>query len=170
MVMFTKRTTAALFAIAIASSLIVASSFVGFAFAAKKEGSATYPKNTITNSDGEDKSSSRKSAASSAGDISGATADTNGLSTKELKKLSKCQSGSAADGDLTLAEVKDCYSQVFDQGQGQGQGKDQSSSARGNDQSEDRQGEQQVKQGEQQVKPTYLQGQKTGLMREGFPF
>jgi hypothetical protein len=161
MVMFTKRTTAALFAIAIASSLIVASSFVGFAFAAKKEGSATYPKNTITNSDGEDKSSSRKSAASSAGDISGATADTNGLSTKELKKLSKCQSGSAADGDLTLAEVKDCYSQVFDQGQGQG--KDQSSSARGNDQSEDRQGE-------QQVKPTYLQGQKTGLMREGFPF
>ncbi|MFL6321237.1 MAG: hypothetical protein ACJ72Q_12250 [Nitrososphaeraceae archaeon] len=159
--MFTKRTTAALFAIAIASSLIVASSFVGFAFAAKKEGSATYPKNTITNSDGEDRSSSQKSAASSAGDISGATADTNGLSTKELKKLSKCQSGSAADGDLTLAEVKDCYSQVFDQGQGQG--KDQSSSARGNDQSEDRQGE-------QQVKPTYLQGQKTGLMREGFPF
>ena len=168
MVMFTNRTTAALFAIAIASSLIVASSFVGFAFAAKKEGSATYPKNTITNSDGEDKSSPRKSAASSAGDISGATADTNGLSTKELKKLSKCQSGSAADGDLTLAEVKDCYSQVFDQGQGQG--KDQSSSARGNDQSEDQQGEQQVKQGEQQVKPTYLQGQKTGLMREGFPF
>ena len=161
MVMFTKRTTAALFAIAIASSLIVASSFVGFAFAAKKEGSATYPKNTITNSEGEDKSSSRKSAASSAGDISGATADTNGLSTKELKKLSKCQSGSAADGDLTLAEVKDCYSQVFDQGQGQG--KDQSSSARGNDQSDDQQGE-------QQVKPTYLQGQKTGLMREGFPF
>ena|SRR6187200_1291176 len=168
MVMFTKRTTAALFAIAIASSLIVASSFVGFAFAAKKEGSATYPKNTITNSDGEDKSSPRKSAASGAGDISGATADTNGLSTKELKKLSKCQSGSAADGDLTLAEVKDCYSQAFDQGQGQG--KDQSSSARGNDQSEDQQGEQQVKQGEQQVKPTYLQGQKTGLMREGFPF
>ncbi|MFL6462323.1 MAG: hypothetical protein ACJ71J_15510 [Nitrososphaeraceae archaeon] len=166
--MFTKRTTAALFAIAIASSLIVASSFVGFAFAAKKEGSATYPKNTITNSDGEDKSSSRKSAASSAGDISRATGDTNGLSTKELKKLSKCQSGSAADGDLTLAEVKDCYSQVFDQGQGQG--KDQSSSARGNDQSDDQQGEQQVKQGEQQVKPTYLQGQKTGLMREGFPF
>ncbi|MFL6402176.1 MAG: hypothetical protein ACJ71M_01670 [Nitrososphaeraceae archaeon] len=159
--MFTKRTTAALFAIAIASSLIVASSFVGFAFAAKKEGSATYPKNTITNSDGEDKSSPRKSAASIAGDTSGATADTNGLSTKELKKLSKCQSASAADGDLTLAEVKDCYSQVFDQGQGQG--KDQSSSARGNDQSEDRQGE-------QQVKPTYLQGQKTGLMREGFPF
>ncbi|MFL6422840.1 MAG: hypothetical protein ACJ71R_04540, partial [Nitrososphaeraceae archaeon] len=74
---------------------------------------------------------------------------------------SKCQSGSAADGDLTLAEVKDCYSQVFDQGQGQG--KDQSSSARGNDQSDDQQGE-------QQVKPTYLQGQKTGLMREGFPF
>jgi len=168
MVMFTKRTTAALFAIAIASSLIVASSFVGFAFAAKKEGSATYPKNTITNSDGEYKSSPRKSAASSAGDTSGATADTNGLSTKELKKLSKCQSGSAADGDLTLAEVKDCYSQAFDQGQGQG--KDQSSSARGNDQSEDQQGEQQVKQGEQQVKPTYLQGQKTGLMREGFPF
>jgi hypothetical protein len=27
--------------------------------------------------------------------------------------LSKCQAGAAADGDLTLAEVKDCYSQVF---------------------------------------------------------
>jgi hypothetical protein len=161
MIMFTNRTTAALFAIAIASSLIVASGFVGSAFAAKKEGSSIYPKNTITNSHGEDKSSSRKSPAASAGDSSGATGDTSGLSARELKKLSKCQSGSAADGDLTLAEVKDCYGQVFDQGQGQG--KDQSSSARGNDQSENGQGE-------QQIKPTSLHGEKSGLMREGFPF
>jgi hypothetical protein len=57
-------------------------------------------------------------------------------------KLSKCQSDAAADGDLTLGEVKDCYGQVSDRGQGQEQGKeDQSSSARGNDQSEDGQGQ-----------------------------
>jgi hypothetical protein len=55
------------------------------------------------------------------------TGDTNGLSQKELKKLSKCESGSAADDDLTLGEVKDCYRQVFDQGQGQDK-EDQSSS------------------------------------------
>jgi ABC-type antimicrobial peptide transport system permease subunit len=68
MVMFTKRTMAALFAIAIASSLIVASSFLGLAFAAKKEtGNAAFPTNTMINLDAKDKSSSPKSQDTSAG-------------------------------------------------------------------------------------------------------
>src|SRR5919197_4950366 len=119
MAMFTNRTTAALFAIAIASSLIVASGFVGSAFAAKKARDGQG--NTIIGPNVTDKSSSPKSQSANAGDSSGAIGDTNGLSAKELKKLSKCQSGAAADGDLTLADVKDCYRQVFDQGQVQKQ-------------------------------------------------
>jgi hypothetical protein len=140
MAMFTNRTTAALFAIAIASSLIVASGFVGSAFAAKKSQKPdddTYR----TLSAGQDRSGSPKSQNTNTGDSSGAIGDTTGLSAKELKKLSKCQSdAAAADGDLTLGEVKECYSQVSDQGQDQGK-EDQSSSARGNDQSEDGQGQ-----------------------------
>jgi hypothetical protein len=161
--MFAKRTTAALFAIAIVSSLIVVSSFLSLAFSAKKEaGNAAFPTNTMINLDAKDKSSSPKSQDTNAGYPSGVTGDTNGLSQKELKKLSKCESGSAADDDLTLGEVKDCYRQVFDQGQGQDK-EDHSSSARGNDQSYEGQGE-------QQVKPSSLDGQKSGMMREGFPF
>ncbi|MFL6460303.1 MAG: hypothetical protein ACJ71J_05060 [Nitrososphaeraceae archaeon] len=139
--MFTKRTTAALFAIAIASSLIVASGFVGSAFAAKK-GQKPNDDTYKTLSAGQDKSDSPKLQSANTGDSSGSIGDTSGLSAKELKKLSKCQSDAAADGDLTLGEVKDCYGQVSDRGQGQEQGKeDQSSSARGNDQSEDGQGQ-----------------------------
>jgi hypothetical protein len=111
--MFTKRTMAALFTIAIASSLIVVSGgFVGSAFAKKASG---------TSSTDEDKSSlpavlrddSSKSRSTNADDSSGSTGDISGSSAKDLKSLSKCQSGAAADGDLTQAEVTDCYSQVF---------------------------------------------------------
>jgi hypothetical protein len=111
--MFTKRTMAALFTIAIASSLIVVSGgFVGSAFAKKASG---------TSSTDEDKSSlpavlrddSPKSKSTNADDSSGSTGDTSGISAKDLKSLSKCQSGAAADGDLTQTEVTDCYSQVF---------------------------------------------------------
>ncbi len=113
MAMFTKRTTAALFTIAIASSLIVVSGgFVGSAFAKKASG---------TSSTDEDNSSlpavlrddSPKSKSTNADDSGGTTGDTSGISAKDLKSLSKCQSGAAADGDLTQAEVTDCYSQVF---------------------------------------------------------
>ena len=118
--MFTKRTTAALFAIAIASSLIVASGFVGSAFAAKKSQRSeddTYK----TLSDGKDKASGPMpqmndlgNSGSSANDNSGSGAqDSSGISSSDLKKLSKCESGAAEDGDLTLADVNDCYSQVF---------------------------------------------------------
>ncbi|MFL6339066.1 MAG: hypothetical protein ACJ718_08190 [Nitrososphaeraceae archaeon] len=111
--MFTKRTMAALFTIAIASSLIaVSGSFVGSAFAKKASG---------TSSTDEDKSSlpavlrddSPKSKSTNADDSSGSTGDISGISVKDLKSLSKCQSGAAEDGDLTQAEVTDCYSQVF---------------------------------------------------------
>jgi hypothetical protein len=111
--MFTKRTMAALFTIAIASSLIVVSGgFVGSAFAKKASG---------TSSTDEDKSSlpavlrddSPKSKSTNADDSSGSTGDISGISAEDLKSLSKCQSGAAEDGDLTQAEVTDCYSQVF---------------------------------------------------------
>ncbi len=32
---------------------------------------------------------------------------------KDLKKFSKCLTGVAADGDLSLIEVTECYHQVF---------------------------------------------------------
>jgi hypothetical protein len=149
MVMFTKRTTTALFTIAIASSLIVASGFVGFAFAAKKISRIPDDYAYRTLSDSQDKSSlpavlrddSPKSQSANAGGSSGATGDGIGVSAKDLQKLFKCQSGAAEDGDLTLAEVNDCYTQVFDQGQRQGE--EQLSSARGNHQSQEDQGEEQ---------------------------
>jgi hypothetical protein len=122
MAMFTNRTTAALFTIAIASSLIVASGFVGSAFAAKKANQKPDDDMYRTLSDGQDKAASPKSHSASTGDSDRSVGDTSLLSSKELKKLSKCQSDAAADGDLTLGEVKVCYGQVSDQGQGQKQG------------------------------------------------
>ena len=114
MAMFTNRTTAALFVIAIASSLIVVSGggFVGSALAKKAkqaDESGTAPMVAL----GEEKSSSPKSQSADTGGSSGTTGDTGGVSAKDLKSLSKCQSSAAADGDLTQAEVADCYSQVF---------------------------------------------------------
>jgi hypothetical protein len=140
MVMHTKKIMMALFAIVIASSLIVVSSFVSSAFADTKKvtNPLSYLSFPITvgghkssspvsqSANGgdstdntpptvlrEDKSNSPMSQSANAGDSSGVSGDTNSVSTKDLKSLSKCQSGAAADGDLTLAEVKGCYSQVF---------------------------------------------------------
>jgi hypothetical protein len=118
--MFIKRTTAALFSIAIASSLIVASGFVDSAFAAKKSQKTDDTYTTL--SDGKDNVSGPRPQVDDLGD-SGSTPQHNagsspqdsiGISSSDLKKLSKCQSGAAEDGDLTLADVNDCYSQVFD--------------------------------------------------------
>jgi len=123
-----KTIMAALFTIAIASSLIAVSGFVGFAYAAKKEANlGTVPTLSISKEDKkkdyqsdlpavlrpESKSDPQKTPSAYAGDSSGSAGDTNGVSLKALKGLSKCQSHSAADGDLTLAEVKDCYSKEF---------------------------------------------------------
>jgi hypothetical protein len=131
MVMFTNRTImVALFTIAIASSLIAVSGFVGSAYAAKKiakEDVKNSNKNeygtvpTVSLSTDKKRSDSlpavlrhddQKSSTNADGP-SVATGGSTGVSAKVLKSLSKCQSGAAADGDLTLAEVKDCYSQVF---------------------------------------------------------
>src|SRR5215212_7129284 len=119
MAMFTKRTMAALFTIAIASSLIVVGGFVGSAFAAKKvkkqDEYGTVP--AVALDKAKEKSplpavlrdDSPKSHSANAGDSGGSS----GTSTKDLKSLSKCESGAAADGDLTQAEVRACYHQVF---------------------------------------------------------
>lgn len=111
-----------------ASSLIAVSGFVGFAYAAKKEAnSGTVPTLSLSKEDKkkdsqsdlpavlrpESKSDPQKTPSAYAGDSSESTGDTSGVSAKALKGLSKCQSHAAADGDLTLPEVKDCYSQEF---------------------------------------------------------
>lgn len=123
-----KTIMAAVFTIAIASSLIAVSGFVGFAYAAKKEAnSGTVPTLSMSKEDKkkdnqsdlpavlrpESKSDPQKTPSAYAGDSSGSAGDTNGVSAKALKGLSKCQTHSAADGDLTLSEVKDCYSKEF---------------------------------------------------------
>ena len=127
--MFNSKTImAALFTIAIASSLVAVSGFVGFAYAAKKEAnSGTVPTLSLSKEDKkkdsqsdlpavlrpETKSDPQKTPSASADDSSGSAGDSSGVSAKALKGLSKCQSHAAADGDLTLAEVKDCYSETF---------------------------------------------------------
>jgi hypothetical protein len=136
MVMFTNRTImVALFTIAIASSLIAVSGFVGSAYAATKKEKVKVKENneneygtvpTVSlgrDNKGDDKlpavlrsddsSDDQKSKSTNANGPSAATGDTTSISAKDLKSLSKCQSGAAADGDLTLTEVKGCYSQVF---------------------------------------------------------
>ena len=112
--MLTKRTMTALFAIAIVSSLIIVSggSFVGSVLAKKAKEADEYGTAPMV-ALGTEKSSSPKSHSTNTGDTGGSTGDTNGISAKDLKSLSKCQSSAAADGDLTQAEVTDCYRQVF---------------------------------------------------------
>jgi hypothetical protein len=123
--MFSNRTiTAALFTIAIATSLIVVSSgsLVGSVLAKKEkqnDGSNMVP--TVSLSSGKDTSSppavlredSTKLNGANADDSSGSTGDTSGVPGKDLKTLSNCESSSAEDGDLTQAEVTDCYHQAF---------------------------------------------------------
>src|SRR5918911_2657439 len=155
MSMFNKRTTAALVAIAIASSLIVASGLLGSAFAAIKDKSSKLmdPTSPMTNASGEEKSSSQGEKTGSSSTSSG---DTGGISKKDLKTLLKCQSGAAEDGDLTLVEVKDCYGQAFSQGQNK---PDESNGAQGNNQPENL---------HEQPKSGYLLEPKITSMREGF--
>jgi hypothetical protein len=123
--MFSNKITAALFAIAIASSLILVSGggFVGSVLAKKAKQADEYGTAPQVASDkSKDKSplpavlrdDTPKSHSVNAGDSGGSTGQSSsGTSAKDLKSLSKCESSAAADGDLTLAEVKDCYRQVF---------------------------------------------------------
>ena len=107
------------------------SGFAGSAFAAKKgKGEVDGVTNTMSNSDGNKDNPSTTSSDSSlyTGDPSKTTdnitptsRDTGGVSTNDLQTFSKCASGAAlGDGRLTLADVNDCYGQVFDHGFGQG--------------------------------------------------
>jgi hypothetical protein len=89
-IMFNKRTTVALFAIAIASSLIVVSGgFVGSAYAAKKVKQHEHGSNPAVPFSGlpavldKDKSSSPKSHSANAGDSGWTIGDANGISADE---------------------------------------------------------------------------------------
>jgi hypothetical protein len=152
MAVFTKTTTAAIIAIAIASSLMFATGFVGSVFAAKKETDGQT--NTIIDPD---KSGSPSTRLVNGDQASPTTGDSSSISKKDLKDLSKCQSGAAEDGDLTSAEAQDCYNQVVGQGQGQ---QDESSPAQGNDQSQNGQGE-------NQIRSSFLGGQNSNLIPGG---
>jgi hypothetical protein len=83
--MFNKRITAALFAIAIASSLIVASGFVGSAYAAKKvKQHLAVPFSGFPAVLDKDKSISLKSHTANAGDSDWTIGDANGISTEKV--------------------------------------------------------------------------------------
>lgn len=60
-----------------------------------------------------DQSRSPVSQGANTDDSSAASAGTSSVNAKDLKKLSKCESSAATDGDLTISEVNDCYSHVF---------------------------------------------------------
>jgi hypothetical protein len=164
MVMLNNRTTkAALFAIAIASSLIVASGgIIGSAFAAKKTSQKSDEGTYTTLSDGKDGVSGPRSNTANLPN-SGVThqdSNSNGntASKSDLNSLSKCQSGAAADGDLTLPELKHSYSQSFNQGQDK---PENINSAQGNDQAQN---------GPEQQKSSSLPEPKSTSMREGYNF
>jgi hypothetical protein len=118
--MLTNRTKMALFAIAISSSIIVVSSLVvSSAFAATGKMSSQDPLSSLSSylsfpiTVGGHKSSSPTSEGANTDDSSAASAGTSSVNAKDLKKLSKCESSAATDGDLTISEVNGCYSHVF---------------------------------------------------------
>jgi hypothetical protein len=84
----------------------------------------------------------------------------NNNSKKVLNTLSKCQLASATDGDLTLAETKDCYNHALSQGQHNPKGPN---TAQDVDRLEN--GHEQ-----QETRSSSLDDPKIGSMREGFNF
>ena len=119
--MFTKRTTVALVAIALASSLIVASGFVGFAFAAKKGIDKTT--DTATKSDDSGDSNNPTSSNSQTPSTNNPVTPNDNSNTSpsetQLKSFFSCISGDAIDRNLKLGKIKNCYGQAFESGQGQ---------------------------------------------------
>jgi hypothetical protein len=93
-VMFTKRTTVATFAIVMALVLITASSYASSASAEKLGHKGK--KSSIDH---------------------GSTPTSSTISKKDLKSLSDCESKAAKNGGLTQAQVDDCYNQLFPQDQ-----------------------------------------------------
>ena len=163
--MLNNRTTkAALFAIAIASSLIVASGgIIGSAFAAKKPSQKSDEGTYTTLSDGKDGVSGPRSNTANLPNsgVSHQDSNSNGnsVSKSDLNSLSKCQSGAAADGDLTLSELKHCYTQAVNKGQDKPE--NSQNSAQANDQAQN---------GPKQQKSSSLPEPKSASMREGFNF
>ena len=92
-----------------ASLLLVVNSQVGLAYAAKNQVTNTM---TLQSSDTGNNDSSNTQSDNSGGP-NGSIGDTSGVSAKDLKSLSRCESGAAVDGELSSAEVVDCYHQVF---------------------------------------------------------
>lgn len=134
--MFTKRTTGALFAIALASSLIIASGFAGFAFAAKK-GKGNSVTDTMTNSDdsgGDSNNNDNNPPASSdsqtPNDPTGSIDKTNNPLSEMQSSLLKCLNGNGSGASLNLAKIKSCVGQLTSGGVGQDT-EDQSSPAQG---------------------------------------
>ena len=76
-----------------------------------------------------------------------------------MNSLSKCQSGAAADGDLTLSELKHCYTQAVNKGQDKPE--NSQNSAQANDQAQN---------GPKQQKSSSLPEPKSTSVREGFNF
>ena len=163
--MLNNRTTkAALFAIAIASSLIVASGgIIGSAFAAKKTSQKSDEGTYTTLSDGKDGVSGPRSNTanlpSSGTSPQDSNSNGNSVSKSDLNSLSKCQSAAAADGDLTLSELKHCYTQAVNKGQDKPE--NSQNSAQANDQAQN---------GPKQQKSSSLPEPKSTSMREGFNF
>jgi hypothetical protein len=108
----TTTIAAALLTIAIASVLLGTSSHMGLAFAAKKI-VGNEVTNTMVQSSDTGNTNSPNTQSDNTGDSSSNTGGTDLTFSKDLKKFSKCLTGVAADGDLTLGEVTDCYHQVF---------------------------------------------------------
>src|SRR5919202_3581959 len=158
MVMLINRTIiAALFAIAIASSLIVAGGGItGSAFAAKKTSQKSDDGTYTTLSDRKGGVSGPRSNTANLPDSGQSPQDGNSVPKSDLNSLFKCQSGAAADGDLTLPELKHCYSQSFTKGQDK---PENINSAQGNDQAQN---------GPEQQKSSSLPEPKSTSMREGF--
>jgi hypothetical protein len=156
------RTKASLFLIALASMLVLATGVNGSALAAEKDKSTKITDQTSAKPDDstEEKSSSQESHSGNSGSPSASSENTDMITQKSLKNLSKCQSGAAEDGDLTLPEVKGCYSQVFDQPQAK---HDKTGGTENNGQSANGQEEQLLR-----SKP--INDAKVTAMREGFPF
>ena len=124
MAMFSNRTIiAAVFTIAIATSLIVVSGGLVASAVAKKEKEKQNGSDMVStvSSSSKDSSSppaalgddSTKSGSANADDSSGSTGDTSDIPGTNLRSLSKCQSSAAEDGDLTQAEGAKCLRQVF---------------------------------------------------------
>jgi len=154
--------TTSLFLIALASMLVLATGVNGSALAADKDKSTKLmdPTNTRTDDSTGPKSSSQEPHQDNSGSPSAGSEKTDMITQKSLKNLSKCQSGAAEDGDLTLPEVKGCYSQVFDQPQ---EKHDNTGATPNSDQSANGQEE-------QLLRTNPINEPKVTAMREGFPF